>query len=630
MKSLKCKICGGSLEPLANGDFKCDSCGATVSKAELDKRKQIGFSESQKAAKELLESGAFDSAYLIYENILTQKPQDADARWNLVLCRYGVLYQLDELTGEKLPTVNRMRYDSILKDPDYLAALEYATKNRKDFFIRSAQLISDIQKRYLEIAKAEEPYDVFISFKAENKDGTRSRDSVIGQEIYNRLTEHGLRVFYSRITLENKGGEEFEPYIFSALNTAKVMLLIGTNKDHVLAPWVVNEWQRYLAFMQEKPDKYLLPVYEGMELSEFPREIPVREAVDYSKQGALLELTQGVLSITGKGVLEEAKDSRASIAKLTDGLRQAVESGDFSHARELANAVLDLDAENSDAYYYLLLAYYEVKKATALSDVDEPWTENRNYVRALKYADPARKQLLEAVKQRRDMRLEDERKNRIKRADAERREQQISEAISDGKKKIEEMDYQGAFRILSKYAAGSPEGDRLIEISKKGMEAQELLSDKNFLDNAIKRNRPKDYFKMQRLQAKAEKSNTNSPFWELAVLLAGIVLFALAYLIGHGPIVTGHKETILGYIWMFVGPILMVIFLLLGIVLMAVGLVNLIRALYGRKVRKAYAVHMEEIIEPLKRAELEKLKEEYEPWLGKAFLKMLEARCGTV
>lgn len=623
MKNLKCKICGGSLEPLPNGDFQCDSCGAIVKKEDFDKSKQAGLAESAEAAKELLESGSFGSAYLIYENILSQKPEDADARWKLVLCRYGVLYQLDELTGEKLPTVNRMRYDSILKDPDYLAALTYATKKQKDFYVRSAQHIADIQKRYLEIARGEEPYDVFISFKAENKDGTRSRDSVIGQEIYNQLTEHGLRVFYSRITLEDKGGEEFEPYIFSALNTAKVMLLIGTNREHIRAPWVVNEWQRYLAFMQEKPDKSLLPVYEGMELSEFPGEIPTREAVDYSEQGALLELTQGVLSITGKGVLVEAEESRSSIAKLTDGLRQAVEKGDFSHARELANTVLDLDAENSDAYFYLLLAYYGVKKATALSDVDDPWTENRNYIRALKYADPARKQLLEAVKQRRDMRLEDERKNRINRAEEERRRQELEKAISEGKKKIDKMDYEGAFQILTKNATGSPEGDRLIEISKKGMEAKELLSDGNFLDNAVKRDHPKAYFKMQRLELRAENSNTNSPLFECAVLFCGIILFALAYLIGSGSGASSQQDSILGYIWLFLGPILMVILLIVGIILMAVGLVNLIRSLYGRHVRKAYDAHMKEVIEPLKKAELEKIREEYEPWLGKAIRKML-------
>lgn len=622
MNDLKCKICGGTLEPLSGGDLKCDSCGAVVSKAALEKKRQDGRFESAGAAKELLESGAFGSAYLIYENLLTQDPKDAEARWGLVLCRYGVLYQLDELTGEMLPTVNRMRYDSILQDPDYLATLEYAPESKRDFYIWSAHRIADIQKRYLAIAEAEAPYDVFISFKAENADGTRSRDSVIGQEIYNQLTEHGLRVFYSRITLEDKGGEEFEPYIFSALHTAKVLLLIGTRKEHILAPWVVNEWQRYLISMQEMPDKNLLPVYEGLELSEFPEEIPTREAIDYSKQGALLELTQGVLSITGKGVLVEAQDTRASLAKLTNGLRQAVESGDFSHARELANAVLDLDAENSDAYYYLLLAYYEVRKATALSDIDEPWPENRNYLRALKYADPARKQLLEALRQRREMRLEEERKNRLQKAEEDRREQELLKAIREGKEKIRKMEYAEAFRILSQKATGSPEGDHLITVSKKGMEVQELLSDNDWLDHAIKRDHPEDYFKMQRLKLRAEKVGSTLPRYYVGVIAAGFVFFCLACVVLTT--IINPEETLLGSLWTLAGTVIAAALMIIGVIMIPAGLVKLIHSLYGQHIRKAYDTHMQSVIEPLRKLELDRLSQEYEPWLGEALKKMLQ------
>ncbi len=619
MKDLKCKICGGSLEPLPNGDFRCDSCGAVVKKADLEERKQVGLLENAQTAKELLESGAFGSAYLIFENILTQKPQDADTRWNLLLCRYGVLYQLDELTGEKLPTVNRMRYESILEDPDYLAILKYAGEDQKKSYIRDAKHIADIQKRYLEIALKEEPYDVFISFKAENEDGTRSRDSVIGQEIYNQLTEHGLRVFYSRITLENKGGEEYEPYIFSALNTAKVMLLIGTSKDHVLAPWVANEWQRYLALMQEKSDKSFLPVYEGMELSEFPKEIPVREAADYSKQGALSELTQGVLSITGKGVLVEAKESRASIAKLSEGLRQAVEKGDFSHARELANAILDLDAENSDAYYYLLLAYYGVKKATALSNVDEPWTENRNYIRALKYADPARKQLLEAVKERREMRLQDERENRIQREEAVRRKKEIADAVRQGEKIIQQKKYQEAFELLSKVAAGDPQADRLIELSKKGMEAEALLSDPHFLDTILKQEHPDAYFKMEHLREASGEADPRGRAADIKRIATGIVAIILAFVLLKvlPAVVTG--DGVLAFTVMTNGPILGIVLLLVGAVKLVKGLNHLVRSIREETERKKYREHMENVIGPLREATWNQIKKEYVPWLGEDF-----------
>ena len=58
------------------------------------------------------------------------------------------------------------------------------------------------------------------------------------------------RVFFSRITLEDKLGQEYEPYIFAALNSAKVMLAFGTCYDYYNAVWVKNEWSRFLQLME--------------------------------------------------------------------------------------------------------------------------------------------------------------------------------------------------------------------------------------------------------------------------------------------------------------------------------------------------------------------------------------------
>ena len=69
-------------------------------------------------------------------------------------------------------------------------------------------------------------------------------DSVIAQDVYDALTEKGYRVFFSRITLEDKLGTEYEPYIFAALNSAKVTLAFGTDYEYFSAVWVKNEWSR--------------------------------------------------------------------------------------------------------------------------------------------------------------------------------------------------------------------------------------------------------------------------------------------------------------------------------------------------------------------------------------------------
>ena len=56
----------------------------------------------------------------------------------------------------------------------------------------------------------------------------------------------GFKVFYAAISLEDKLGSAYEPCIFAALNSAKVMLAIGTKPEYFNAVWVKNEWSRFL------------------------------------------------------------------------------------------------------------------------------------------------------------------------------------------------------------------------------------------------------------------------------------------------------------------------------------------------------------------------------------------------
>ena len=104
-----------------------------------------------------------------------------------------------------------------------------------------AKEIGRLKKEILEIAKNEEPFDVFICYKETAPNGQRIKGSVLAQDIYDALTDKDYKVFFSRITLEDKLGQDYEPYIFSALNSAKVMLAIGTDYEYFNAVWVKNE-----------------------------------------------------------------------------------------------------------------------------------------------------------------------------------------------------------------------------------------------------------------------------------------------------------------------------------------------------------------------------------------------------
>ena len=68
---------------------------------------------------------------------------------------------------------------------------------------------------------------------------------VTAYDIYEKLTDKGLRVFFSRITLQDKLGCDYEPYIYSALRSARVMLAVTADAKNASAVWVKNEWKRF-------------------------------------------------------------------------------------------------------------------------------------------------------------------------------------------------------------------------------------------------------------------------------------------------------------------------------------------------------------------------------------------------
>ena len=144
-----------------------------------------------------------------------------------MLCRYGIEYVDDPKTGKKIPTCHRTQYKSIFDDVDYQAAIENSDVIAKKMYQDEAEVINRIQKGILSISQKEEPFDVFICYKETDNSGKRTRDSVIAQQIYEELTQKKYKVFFSRVTLESKLGTQYEPYIFAALNSAKIMLSLA-------------------------------------------------------------------------------------------------------------------------------------------------------------------------------------------------------------------------------------------------------------------------------------------------------------------------------------------------------------------------------------------------------------------
>lgn len=390
MAVFKCKMCGGTLEineSLSVG--VCPYCNTTQTFPKLSDEKRTQLYDR---ANYFRRENEFDKAMGIYEMILSDDKEDCESYWGIVLCRYGIEYVEDPRSHKRIPTVNRAQFTSVFEDEDYKNAVNYADDMQKEVYEAEARVIDKIQRGILAISQREEPFDVFICYKETDALGNRTQDSVYAQDIYTALTKEGYKVFFAKITLEDKLGSAYEPYIFAALNSAKVMLVVGTSKENFNAVWVKNEWSRYLSLIKQGKEKTLIPVYKDITPYDMPEEFQYLQSQDMGKIGYLQDLLRGIgkLVEAEKPVVKETVVVNSGNSQVEPLLKRAfmfLEDGDFERADEFCEQVLNIEPENARAYLGKLMADLYVKKQDDLKNLPKSFNENSNCQKALRFAD---------------------------------------------------------------------------------------------------------------------------------------------------------------------------------------------------------------------------------------------------
>ena len=395
MSVFKCKMCGGTIEFEPGSTVGvCEYCGTKQTLPKLDDDKKANLYDR---ANHFRRSNDFDKAANIYEQILAEDNTDSEAYWSLVLCRYGIEYVEDPTTHSRIPTVNRAQFTSIYADEDYKSAIEYADNYQKEIYELEAKQIDEIQKGILAISNKEEPFDIFICYKETDNNGRRTIDSVLANDLYHQLVQEGFKVFFSRITLEDKLGTAYEPYIFAALNSSKVMVVLGTKPEYFNAVWVKNEWSRYLSLVkQSKGKKVLIPAYRDMDPYDLPEEFSHLQALDMSKLGFMQDLIRGIKKIiqtdTSTPTIKETiitnnNNPNSNVNSLLKRVSLFLEDGNFKEANEYCEKVLDIDPENAYAYLGKLMVELQVRKQESLKDQAQPFDDNSNYQKVIRFAD---------------------------------------------------------------------------------------------------------------------------------------------------------------------------------------------------------------------------------------------------
>lgn len=456
MSLFKCKMCGGTIE-FNPGDTVgvCDSCGTKQTLPRLDDDRKANLYDR---ANHFRRNNDFDKAAGIYEQILNEDNTDAEAYWSLVLCHYGIEYVEDPQSHKRIPTVIRAQFTSIFDDDNYKSALHYADGYQKELYEDEAKAINEIQKGILAISQKEEPFDVFICYKETDNSGRRTQDSVLANDLYHQLTQEGFKVFFSRITLEDKLGTAYEPYIFAALNSAKVMVVLGTKPEYFNAVWVKNEWSRYLSLVKNSNGKkMLIPAYKDMDPYDLPEEFSHLQAQDMSKLGFMQDLIRGIKKIVSAGAPKaEVKETVAvggsvNVEPLLERAFMFLEDGDWGEANEYCEKVLDQDPKNARAYLGKLMAECRACRMEDLQNCEQPFDGSGNYNKILRFAEPKLIETLKGYIAHINERNENARLTGI-----------YNRAVSAMNEANSENEYKGAAEIF-KTVPGFKDADSLVE-----------------------------------------------------------------------------------------------------------------------------------------------------------------------
>lgn len=384
MGGLKCKMCGSNLDI---GDSitvcKCEKCGTSQTVPDIEDDKELKLFER---AGRLRFNCDFDKAAGIYNTITDSYTEEAEGYWGLILCKYGIEYA-DNASGKKVPVCHRISYDSVMDDEDFELVMENSDSESRAIFREEAKIIEENRKKYIQIAESEQPYDIYISYRAKDDNGDKTAVSEIAGHLYNKLTSAGYSVFLSEAALKGKKQSDCEPYIYSALNSANVMLALGTSYDDYNDVWVKNEWNRYLEIAEKNKNKCLIPCYKDVDEYDIPKEFAGLKVCQLGNDDTFNNIMAEIANVVKpESVNQPAPEPEKAepaeeieleeieiiepvdINKLLDEGFSAISDKNWKEANKLFFQVLDEEPDNSKAYLGQLLVQQECTNAREMAD----------------------------------------------------------------------------------------------------------------------------------------------------------------------------------------------------------------------------------------------------------------------
>lgn len=418
--SFVCPTCGSREFEDLDDKIKCKCCSNTYDKTE-DK---LPFTNDLSQADNFRQMADFTHAKMIYKRVIEENP-GADltsAYWGVYLCDNNVVFEKDG-KGDVFPSFYKVLTEQSVENEYYQRAIECSTAFHPDKtanLVALAGKIDNDRKMYWDINAKSEPFDVFICFKNDN-----GLSSMWAREIYNRFTRK-YNVFFSEETLKYIKSlyRDYEPNIYYALYTAKVMIVICKDRKELESQWVQNEWFRFSEINKRAGmGKAIIPIFvDGFNPNNLPESLWHTQGLkaDHQLIANLEEQLKEYLSPdstssakgSSKTDKERGEKDRAlekelqhRLAELEKSLKDTAlsesvvkiqnllnimwikikEFGEFKEAKDRANEIIQINADCSKAW--LGMAYIDFYARSEEDFIKNfRYYENSNYKLAYKYA----------------------------------------------------------------------------------------------------------------------------------------------------------------------------------------------------------------------------------------------------
>lgn len=266
--SFVCPTCGSREYDCIGDKIRCKCCYNIYDKSE----ENPSLMRDIALADYFRQMTDFNRAKTIYKRVIEENPESdlTAAYWGMYLCDNNVIFEKDG-AGNIFPSFYKVIDEQSSENEFYQKAIDCSVIYHSDKtvnLIALANKIDDARNKYKDISLRNDPYDIFICFKNDNGSSLSW-----AKKIYSKLAKK-YKVFFSEETLKNIKSiyRDYEPNIYYALYTAKVMLVICKDRSDLESQWVQNEWLRFSEInRRESLGKAIIPIFiDGFDPNSLP------------------------------------------------------------------------------------------------------------------------------------------------------------------------------------------------------------------------------------------------------------------------------------------------------------------------------------------------------------------------